>query len=140
MSDAVTAKTIFKGNRKAVFQFTNKSDGTGENNVKKIDISTLRLDPRFATAPTTLKIVKVWFAVQPAAFAIQVQYNHTTPDVVLILSGSGSWDFSNEDFGGITDPGSAGGDGSINFNTIGAASAATYSIIMEVALHGPGTV
>jgi hypothetical protein len=41
MADAVTSQTIQDGERKAVLKFTNISDGTGETNVVKVDVSTL---------------------------------------------------------------------------------------------------
>jgi hypothetical protein len=129
MADAVTAKTIFKGTHRAVYQFTNVSDGSGETNVKKIDISTLSVDPRFSTAPTTINITRVFFNTYN--MGVKISYNHTTPDVVLALDGSSNFDMTS--FGGITDPGSTGGDGSLLFSTIGAVNGAVYSIIMEVA-------
>ena len=41
MADAVTSQTIQDGERKAVLKFTNISDGTGEANVVKVDVSAL---------------------------------------------------------------------------------------------------
>ena len=41
MADAVTSQTLLDTEKKAIFKFTNISDGTGEANVKKIDVSTL---------------------------------------------------------------------------------------------------
>ena len=41
MADAVTSQTLLDTEKKSIFKFTNISDGTGEANVKKIDVSTL---------------------------------------------------------------------------------------------------
>ena len=41
MADAVTSQTLLDTEKKAIFKFTNISDGSGEANVKKIDVSTL---------------------------------------------------------------------------------------------------
>jgi len=41
MADAVTSQTLLNTEKKAIFKFTNISDGSGEANVKKIDVSTL---------------------------------------------------------------------------------------------------
>ena len=41
MADAVTSQTLLDTEKKAIFKFTNISDGTGESDVKKIDVSTL---------------------------------------------------------------------------------------------------
>ena len=41
MADAVTSQTLLDTEKKCIFKFTNISDGSGEANVKKIDVSTL---------------------------------------------------------------------------------------------------
>ena len=41
MADAVTSQTLLDTEKKCIFKFTNISDGTGESDVKKIDVSTL---------------------------------------------------------------------------------------------------
>ena len=41
MADAVTSQTIFDGDKKVIQKFTNISDGTGESEVKKVDVSAL---------------------------------------------------------------------------------------------------
>ena len=41
MADAVTSQTLVDGHQTAVFKFTNISDGTGESEVVKVDVSAL---------------------------------------------------------------------------------------------------
>jgi hypothetical protein len=41
MADLVTSQKLIDTETKTVFKFTNVSDGTGESDVKKIDLSTL---------------------------------------------------------------------------------------------------
>ena len=41
MADAVTSQTIIDGSKTAVLKFTNISDGTGESDVVKVDVSAL---------------------------------------------------------------------------------------------------
>ena len=41
MADAVASQTILDGERLAVLRFTSVSDGTGESNVVKVDVSAL---------------------------------------------------------------------------------------------------
>ena len=41
MADAVTSQTLLDTEKKCIFKFTNISDGNGESDVKKIDVSTL---------------------------------------------------------------------------------------------------
>lgn len=50
MADAVTSQTIQDGERKAVLKFTNISDGTGETNVVKVDVSALTTNSAIALA------------------------------------------------------------------------------------------
>jgi hypothetical protein len=124
MADAVTSQVNFSGSVKYEAIFTNVSDGTGEANVQKVDISGL------VGAPTAVKINKVRYSI--FGMSVKIAFNHTTPDTVLVLSGSGSMDFTS--FGGIQDPKSTGGTGDIQFTTIGHAASDTYTIALEVGI------
>ena len=62
MADAVASQTIQDGPRKAIFKFTNVSDGTGESAVKKIDVSALTADPMTGAACTKVTIEKIWYS------------------------------------------------------------------------------
>lgn len=103
---------------KSVFVFLNASDGTAESAVQKIDISAL------PGAPTKVKISKMKWSV--AGMAVKVYFDHTTDDLVAVLSGDG------EISQPIEDPASAGGTGDILFTTVGAVANSSYMIEMEV--------
>jgi hypothetical protein len=122
MSDTVTSQVIFSGNRRAVYSLTNVSDGTGESAVQKIDISGL------PGSPSKVNIEQVWWAT--AGMSVKILFDHTIDDTGLILSGYGNLKF--EVFGGIPDPGSAGGTGDILFTTVDHHAGDTYSIVLEV--------
>lgn len=124
MSDAVTSQEHFSGRVKHVATFTSISDGTGENAVKKVDISEL------VGAPEKVKINKVQYSI--SGMAVEIAFNHSSPDTVLVLSGIGVLDFTS--FGGMQDPASSGGTGDIQFTTAGHAASDTYTITLEVGI------
>jgi len=120
--DAVTAVQQFAGSRRAIYSFTDVSDGTGESAVKKIDISTLPGNP------AAVRIVKAYY--NTFGMAVKITTDHTTDDTVMVLQGDGSFDFSF--FGGLKDPASAGDTGDILFTTVGHTASDTYNIVLEV--------
>ena len=58
MADAVTSQTIFDGDKKVIQKFTNISDGTGESEVKKVDVSALNTNGHVQTC-TGVTIEKI---------------------------------------------------------------------------------
>ena len=60
MADAVTSQTIQDGERKAVLKFTNVSDGTGETNVVKVDVSSLAANSS-GQACTKVTVAQIWW-------------------------------------------------------------------------------
>ena len=124
MADTVTSDTLFSGTKRQIRKFTNHSDGTGESAVTKIDISGL------PGGPSAVKIDKVWYDIE--GMQVKVLFDHTADDTALILSGSGQDDFN--EFGGIKDPASAGGEGDIKFTTIDAGVNSSYSITLQLGL------
>jgi len=126
MGDAVTTNTIFAGSKTHVVGFTNVSDGGGESEVTKVDISGLQ------GAPTSVNIRKVWF--NTSGMSVAILFDHDTDDKVLELQGGGSPFFDFTGFGGIKDPASTGGPGDILFTTTGHTAGDTYTIILELGL------
>jgi hypothetical protein len=122
MADVVTSQAIFTGNRRSIYSFTNVSDGTGESAVQKIDISAL------PGPPTKVNIERAWWA--SSGMSVKILFDHTTDDTGFILAGVGFIKF--DEFGGIPDPGSAGGTGDILFTTVDHHPGDTYSIVLEV--------
>jgi hypothetical protein len=122
MADLVTSQTIFSGPGKAIFAFTNVSDGTGESAVQKIDISAL------SGNPPHVRINKAWFNIY--GMAVKVIFDHATDATSLVLQGDGEFNFSS--FGGMTDPTTTDDTGDIFFTTVGHTSGDTYSIVMEI--------
>ena len=128
MADAVTSQILVDGAQRAVFKFTNISDGTGENGVVKINASAL--SPYQGKACTGVSI-QVIDAVT-AGMGINMLWDATT-DVVAFTIGEAdfvSLDFSR--FGGITNNAGAGKTGNLLFTTVGAANGDRYTVVMEV--------
>lgn len=127
MADVVDTRTIFLGTRKAAFRFTNVSDGTGESAVVKVDISTFLNS--HGVAPTKTVIEQLEWAIQGFT-SVRLFWDHTADDEIAVLSGAGFKDY--REYGGMTDPASAGGTGDILITTAGAASGATYDITLTL--------
>lgn len=131
MADTVTTNVVFNGNRKYTVQLSNISDGTGESDVVKVDISTL-IGPDKVNAPTAVAIEQVQWSIQGFT-SVRVEWDHTTDDEALTLgAGNGYLDFRSS--GGLRDPRSTGGTGDILFTTAGAVSGATYDITLFLRL------
>lgn len=128
MADAVTSQTLVDGTQRAVFKFTNISDGTGESGVVKIDVSALN---GFQGEPCTgVSIQKI--DVITSGMGLNMLWDATT-DVVALTFGEAdfvSLDFSR--FGGITNNAGTGKTGDLLFTTVGAASGDRYTVVIEV--------
>jgi hypothetical protein len=129
MADAVTSQTIQDGERKAVLKFTNISDGTGEANVVKVDVSALTANSA-GKACTKVTVSKIWW--QCVGMGVELLCDATANTLIIGLSpdSNGFHDYS--DFTGIPNNAGSGVTGDILFTTIGASSADTYTVILEV--------
>lgn len=128
MADAVTSQTLVDGTQRAVFKFTNISDGTGEAGVVKIDVSALA--PYQGEPCTSVSIQRI--DVITSGMGINMLWDATT-DVVALTFGDAdfvSLDFSR--FGGITNNAGTGKTGDLLFTTVGAASGDRYTVVIEV--------
>jgi len=128
MADAVATQVLVDGPRRAVLKFTNVSDGTGETDVVKVDVSTLS---SYQGNPCTSVSVNKLDAVT-AGMGLNMLWDATT-DVLILTLGSDdfvTFDFSR--FGGLTNNAGAGKTGDILFTTLGASSGDRYTVVMEV--------
>lgn len=125
MADTVTVETIYNGARRKIYHLTGISDGTGETNVTKVDISTLTFDG--GTVPTYTAVDMIDFNCQGYG-SVRLYWDHTTDDEIAILPGSLAGTIHFEALGGKVDPRSSGGTGDILLSTVGATSGATYDI------------
>lgn len=130
MADAVTVTKLMQGQDKMQLVLTNISDGTGESNVVKLDISTI-LD-QVGLPCVRAGILDVQHSIQGFS-SVRFSWDHTVDDQSLVLApGNGYQCF---DVSPWLDPQSAGGTGDLLLTTAGAAAGATYNITLTIALR-----
>lgn len=127
MVDTVDVKTLFNGIKYKVFHLVNRSDGTGEVAVQKVDISTFT-DP--TGKPATYSVIdRIDYSV--GVGRVDLLWDHTTDDEIATLTGQGCMDWSQT--GGNVDPRSAGDTGDIMLTASGfAATGSGYDITLYV--------
>jgi hypothetical protein len=127
MADTVNTQVLRSGGRYYTVRLTNESDGTGETDVAKVDISTLTtLSGQIATHSAVDYITYSVFGMDH----VVLEWDHTVNDEIAVLSGQGVIDLT--PWGGKTDPQSAGGTGDIVLTTVGATSGGGYDLTLEV--------
>lgn len=152
MADTVTTIQLFPASNQAagvaVVHLTNVSDGTGETNVKKVDIATLL--NYFGVKPSGLRIEQARWCIQGMT-SVKLGWDRTAAQITaMLLAGSGYEDYRGQvsragdggapdytKLGGLADPsaGNADGKGSILLTTTGAASGGTYDITLWLRLE-----
>ena len=143
MADTVEVKYIYppnfdlapntedhSGTRRVCVQLTSTSDGTGETDVKKVDISELRMPD--GLPPTRTAVEKIDYMI--SGMTVKLEWDRAPNSVIALLDGSNgciSW----QQLGGKVDP-SGEGDrtGDILLTTTGADSGDTYDITMWIKL------
>lgn len=126
MADTVDTAVIRNGKRDYTIRILNKSDGTGESGVTKVDISTLNA-PNGA-ACTYTSILSIEGVVTGGE--VYLAWDHTTPDEIAYLSGFVHNDYSYE--GGLVDPKSSGGTGDILLTAVGFAAGSGYDLTLRI--------
>jgi hypothetical protein len=128
MADAVGTQILVDDTRRAVFKFTNISDGTGETGVVKIDVSTLA--PYQGAACTGVSIQTV--DAITVGMALNLLWDASTDVFIFGLGENDFFSFDFSRFGGLTNNSGAGKTGDVLFTTVGATAGDKYTIIMEV--------
>lgn len=108
----------------------NRSDGTGETAIHKVDISALYNAAGITCTWTVLE--RIDYAVQGFNYVL-LEWDHTSPDEIATLSGSGMIDVTYE--GGQADPKSSGGTGDVLLTTNGGAAGSSYDITLRLLLR-----
>jgi hypothetical protein len=129
MADTVDTKVIRNSKGHYTVTIQNRSDGTGESDVTKVDISTL-LNSAGAAATYT-SIERIDYAVWGFNYVL-LEWDHTTDDEIATLAGVGSIDWTYE--GGNKDPQSSGGTGDILLTTSGTTANSGYNITIRLKL------
>ena len=129
MADAVTSQTIIDGPKTAVLKFTNISDGSGESEVVKVDVSALSKNGNGDTC-TKATIEKIW--LQCNGMKVKMLFDASTNVFCIELGENQSGHHDYTSFGGLTNNAGSGVTGDILFTTVGHASADSYTVILQV--------
>jgi len=118
------------GWRQVVLQLTGISDGTGESEVTKLDISQLRKVD--GSIPTRTSILGIKWNVK-GIDNVHLQWDRSPKATIAALSGEGKRDYRSK--GGIVDPSGAGDrTGDILLTSNGAGAGGVYDIELTVKL------
>ena len=129
MADAVTAQTIFDGDKKVIQKFTNISDGSGESAVVKVDVSALNANGHSQTC-TGVTIEKIWW--QCNGMKVQLLFDASSNVFCIELGENQSGYHDYTTFGGLPNNAGSGKTGDILLTTKGHSSGDTYSITLEM--------
>ena len=133
MADAVATQTIQDGGRKAIFRFSNVSDGTGESAVTKIDVSALRTDPVTGKACTKVTIEKITYVT--IGMSVKILFDASTDVLAWQLNADWADQLDFSEFNGIPNNAGSGVNGDIKFTTVGHSNTDVYNVIMTVIKH-----
>jgi hypothetical protein len=126
MADAVATQILYESKSHISLKFTNVSDGTGEADVVKVDVSAL------ATPCAEVDILKIEYATD--GMAVRVEWDATTDVVAWLVPANqhGCFDFTRDPPGGLRNDAGTGKTGDVLFTTVGHTSGDTYAIIMHL--------
>lgn len=126
MADAVATQILFDGARVAVMKFTNVSDGTGESNVVKVDVSALS---SYQGQPCVqVDIERIYASTH--GMGVDVKWDANTDVLAFTIPQNTMqfWDLS--EFGGLTNNSGAGKTGDVLFSTYDSSNGDRYAIIL----------
>lgn len=130
MADTVTSQILENGAKWLVMHFTNLSDGTGETNVKKIDV----LDGIYGAFGSKLgpSLAIVGMDYDIGVMALEILWDLGAAPAVpgFILNGFGKKGFAS--VSGMKPPQGVGATGSIIFTTKAAVANATYEVTLKI--------
>lgn len=124
MADAVTTQILYESATDLVVKLTNISDGTGEADVAKVDVSAL------TPACAEVDILKCLFATD--GMAVRIEWDASTDTLALLIPANqqGCIDFHCDYPGGLRNNAGSGKTGDILFTTVGHTSGDTYDITL----------
>ena len=129
MADTVSSQTLLDGERLVIQKFTNISDGTGESNVVKVNVSALAPNVQ-GVACTGVKINKIWSSCH--GMDVQILWQASTSLLAWMLPQNTTYHMCfGEHFGGITNNAGAGKTGNIAFTTSDQSAGDMYTIVLE---------
>lgn len=121
------------GNKRVVVRLSCLSDGTGETDVKKVDLSDLKTPSGKIPGKTSIE----WIQYQALGMNILLEWDRAPHAEICRINADasvtqGKFDWSK--FGGKLDPGDDDGTGDILLTSTGVASGSAYEITMSLRL------
>ena len=126
MADAVATQVIYDGTNRAIMKFTNASDGTGETNVKKVDVATL--SSYQGKACSEVQIDRIYGLTH--GMEVRLLWEATTNVTILTFPQNNAQTMSFDDFGGLGNNAGTGKTGNVLFSTLDASVGDAYTIIL----------
>lgn len=126
MADAVATQILFDGAKTAIMKFTNISDGTGESNVIKVDVSALT--PYQGEACTAVDIERIFASTH--GMEVDIKWDANTDVLAMTVPQNQMQHWDMRDFGGLTNNAGAGKTGDVLFSTVDASNGDRYTIIL----------
>jgi hypothetical protein len=122
MADTVASQILEQGIRNLVYKFTNKSDGTGESAVTKVDVSAL--------TPAASEVVIDWIQYDINGMEVELLWDADTDvSIVKLSSGQGLMDFRT--VGGLHNNAGTGVTGAVKLTTSNHSSGDSYNLIIQ---------
>ena len=123
------------GFKRVVIQLTCMSDGGGETNVVKLNLSELRTPS--GKVPTRTAIERVAYTI--FGLTVKLEWDRTPNEIIAVLNAAGTVASDFRDYkrvGGLVDPGEPGGEGTgdILLSTTNADAGDSYDIVLTVRL------
>ena len=125
MADTVTTDLIFDGLRRKTLHLTGQSDGTGETDVKKLDLSTLTNSN--GEPATYMTIDRIYGNV--SGMRVVLEWDHPSDAVIASLQGDINIDWTAS--GGKTDR-ETGGTGDLLLTSNQATDGDSYDLTIEL--------
>lgn len=130
MADTVTSQKLKDHATAWAYKFTNESDGTGETNILKVDVSGLTAATNSALTDQRLSINKITWSIAGANSKVKLMWSGDTPNTIVYLSGSGTMDLTTNLTTPITNN-IANTNGDLYLSTSGFIAGAGYTVLLE---------
>lgn len=130
MTDSVTSQKLKDHAAAWAYKFTNESDGTGETNVLKVDVSGLTAASNSALTDQRININKLSWSIAGANSRIKLMWAGDTPNTIVVLTGTGNIDLVTNLTAPLTNS-IANTNGDIYLSTLGFINGASYTLILE---------
>ena len=128
MADLVASQTLLDGERLFVGKYTNFSDGTGETNAVKVNVSALAKSAS-GKACTGVKINKILISTH--GLEIRIFWDATTPLTAWVVPQNSMYQMDFSTFGGLTNNAGAGVTGNVTFTTSDQSAGDMYAVVLE---------